>query len=977
MKGERMREREGERENESEWTTVVRRKGKQREGERLRVDPKTNYNNHKLGQFQRYHHHNWRDKDDITTFYFTSFHEHITEEDLWAQFKKWGDMREIFINKHRNKGGRRFGFARFKGVLDKYRLEKQLDNILDGLKMYVNVPKYGRGKGRVKEGTSKPGILKEGHSREVEVVRHRAGQYRNPQKSYAKVVSTIQTDAGKMKHPKLPQQRYVESHSSIHLQVAVGEKKWFTDAWVGRLKKLRALERIEDDIPWELAVNVVPKYLGDDLVLLLGLADDKAEHIIAEETQNGTSPFHSLERWNPTLRSGHRLVWAQCWGIPIEAWDLGNIRKIAAAIGELVEVDDDVEEMRRMDRARILIRTPWKPFFHHAVSVTIGEELHQVYDLRRQPNNPYDDPEAVADNDGGPHIGTGIPIGRATNPPEANHSVDSGGNPLKAAHVQLTSRRRRPDEDTDPVATNNPRPPLSKGSTVTENPVDNDQGSWVIPPNLESGVRISPKRVTDHQLLTPPPIIQNLPNVEDGPNNGVGLPQYTTTNSSNQNNVGPMYPSAEGNKQWKVFSRRKGCKQQMAQKNLSNGKVTKSLFPEICHHTQSIGTATSKRPKEANSQIPVKSIGADEGQIEEPLTQWELAKLMGVSTDSEQTTIIHKIIDMETRDKKEAEDLGLGRGVKWAFVRRLVRKHKVDILCIQETKKEQIDKPTCQALWGDMDVVWEFQPAVNTAGGLLCIWNEQVFKVERRVKGTGYILLEGVWTHENQRIFINVKTIKSMLRVFELASDLKINFAKSSFGVIGKSDHWQKEAAEYLNCRNLTLPFLYLGIPIGDNPRRSELIRDRLPTKKNLSRRQVVMTDVLCPFCRNREEEAAHLFFTCSNILPLWWETMAWINISTAMPQHPRDHYLQHGHGVAEGKKSTRWKCWWIALTYTIWQHRNKIVFQNATFDEAKLMDDAVLFFFLSAKLLIKTMEKDFGMHFNQWSSNLKEGFRS
>ena len=68
----------------------------------------------------------------------------------------------------------------------------------------------------------------------------------------------------------------------------------------------------------------------------------------------------------------------------------------------------------------------------------------------------------------------------------------------------------------------------------------------------------------------------------------------------------------------------------------------------------------------------------------------------------------------------------------------------------------------------------------------------------------------------------NVMTIKSMLRVFELASGLKINFAKSSFGAIGKPDHWQKEVAEYLNCRNLTLPFLYLGIPIGDNPRRSE-----------------------------------------------------------------------------------------------------------------------------------------------------------
>jgi len=32
---------EGERESENGWTTVIRGKGKQREGERLREDPKT------------------------------------------------------------------------------------------------------------------------------------------------------------------------------------------------------------------------------------------------------------------------------------------------------------------------------------------------------------------------------------------------------------------------------------------------------------------------------------------------------------------------------------------------------------------------------------------------------------------------------------------------------------------------------------------------------------------------------------------------------------------------------------------------------------------------------------------------------------------------------------------------------------------------------------------------------------------------
>ena len=68
----------------------------------------------------------------------------------------------------------------------------------------------------------------------------------------------------------------------------------------------------------------------------------------------------------------------------------------------------------------------------------------------------------------------------------------------------------------------------------------------------------------------------------------------------------------------------------------------------------------------------------------------------------------------------------------------------------------------------------------------------------------------------------NVKAIKVMLRSFELVSGLKINFAKSRFGAIGATEQWILNAATYLNCRVLSVPFSYLGIPIGANPRRSE-----------------------------------------------------------------------------------------------------------------------------------------------------------
>ena len=46
------------------------------------------------------------------------------------------------------------------------------------------------------------------------------------------------------------------------------------------------------------------------------------------------------------------------------------------------------------------------------------------------------------------------------------------------------------------------------------------------------------------------------------------------------------------------------------------------------------------------------------------------------------------------------------------------------------------------------------------------------------------------------------------------------------------------------------------------------LIRDRLPTRMNLRRRQVVINEVQCPFCGDVEEEAAHLFFSCKRSYP-------------------------------------------------------------------------------------------------------------
>ncbi|XP_024630905.2 uncharacterized protein [Medicago truncatula] len=51
-------------------------------------------------------------------------------------------------------------------------------------------------------------------------------------------------------------------------------------------------------------------------------------------------------------------------------------------------------------------------------------------------------------------------------------------------------------------------------------------------------------------------------------------------------------------------------------------------------------------------------------------------------------------------------------------------------------------------------------------------------------------------------------------------SGLKVNFHKSMLVVVNIGSSWLYEAASVLSCKVGTVPFLYLGMPIGGNPRR-------------------------------------------------------------------------------------------------------------------------------------------------------------
>ncbi|KAH1245959.1 hypothetical protein GmHk_06G016152 [Glycine max] len=276
---------------------------------------------------------NWRDASDVSSFYFTCFPKDMGEKDLWFAFKKWGDVREIFIAKNRNRSGRRYG------VEDDRKLERQLDNlIIGGHKLHANLPKHGRER-KLIEKTNNAG-RKQHKQYGAEVPGSIILKV-----SYLKAVATGSKLMTKRWFPTHTQVTTKPSHSSIQLTIPTEKRKWFSDVWVGRLRNLTVFDRLKEELLWDGGEDVKPKYRGDDMVLLMGLIDTKEEELCRKEDESGLSMFHTLEKWSPTLKSGFRLVWV--WGIPLHAWDLENIKKIAG----VVDIDDDVEDLQRLDRA--------------------------------------------------------------------------------------------------------------------------------------------------------------------------------------------------------------------------------------------------------------------------------------------------------------------------------------------------------------------------------------------------------------------------------------------------------------------------------------------------------------------------------------------------------------------------------------------------------------------------------------------------
>ncbi|KAK8681047.1 hypothetical protein V6N13_053454 [Hibiscus sabdariffa] len=92
---------------------------------------------------------------------------------------------------------------------------------------------------------------------------------------------------------------------------------------------------------------------------------------------------------------------------------------------------------------------------------------------------------------------------------------------------------------------------------------------------------------------------------------------------------------------------------------------------------------------------------------------------------------------------------GLGVKSKQSMIRKTTSRNKVEMVFLQETKKEEILELEVGRLWYDDNFCFVTAPSSGKSGGLITIWDVSKFKLHQSIGNPRYILISGFWVEDN------------------------------------------------------------------------------------------------------------------------------------------------------------------------------------------------------------------------------------
>jgi hypothetical protein len=130
------------------------------------------------------------------------------------------------------------------------------------------------------------------------------------------------------------------------------------------------------------------------------------------------------------------------------------------------------------------------------------------------------------------------------------------------------------------------------------------------------------------------------------------------------------------------------------------------------------------------------------------------------------------------------------------------------------------------------------------------------------------------------------------------------------------------------------------GVPSKVSALSWQLLLDKLPTRENLRRRNILNSDESrCVFCDLLVESASHLFLHCSFTEEVWYALTRWLGVVLVLPPSvPLSYAMFVGCG-SNKKRRKGFSIIWLAFIWVLWKARNDRVFNNITVDASTVVD--------------------------------------
>ncbi|XP_057472861.1 uncharacterized protein LOC130761391 [Actinidia eriantha] len=646
-------------------------------------------------------------KSRVATVFVDNLPKDVWKVWLYNLFSRFRKIQSIYIpNKKSKLSGNKFGFVRMGSPQEAIRAIKEMNGLwIWGRTLVANIARFGVQNKREHIQSSiniRTGIMEEkgqglsrGHGGEMKLLSESKyakdlpyNKLRDESKNRAQVWRKKEATTDQMN-----QGNTWESGNFPTVKVNEVGNGWLYRSAIAKISSTSSIVRIQDQLRNLGQVHVLVRHMGGDMVVLTFKDLEERESMFNEGKMAWLREwFVESSRWeNTKLNPCSRLVWLNCYGIPLHLWNFQTFSEIGKIWGEVIMLAEETLKNLSFAVGKILISTTVMDLINKVVGLDNNGSSFQIRVMEEQ---------LV--------VNTVLRTDCAC--PGCQVEVPTLNQNLAEESVQSTSKR------------------VNGSDTISKIPLIEDVAEAINYPLqvVPSMVGPSPTKADKTSCLV------NINSMQLVPFTGSRGYEHTARSSRTLKMATVLSPQKKGTpralKDFIQDSSLPSSSNAMDEKPKRKQRSIEDILGLSKPTKTKKGGRRGKqkcvvfRSAMAAAALSVSTEGITNKNrilISESKAAWSVTKILRTDYMGNDEEVISRIMVTGSMKILSLNVRGLGKREKRSKVKKLLSNLKVDMLLLQETKLKDLKPIILQSIWGISEVDFVHVDADGSAGGLI------------------------------------------------------------------------------------------------------------------------------------------------------------------------------------------------------------------------------------------------------------------